>query len=219
MLKAIIFDLDGTLIDSETYYVEGTREWLSKCGIDIDFKTISSIIGKTMEETYSYLSKISGLEEEKVIFENTRYFAETNPLVFSKLIFKDVKKCLSKLKKMKLIICICSMSPREYIKQFVDECELNDYIDYYISGEECSNTKPDPEIYNTTINKLDLLPKEVLIVEDAYSGIKAAKSSGAYVVARNSAKIGVNQKDALYVLEDLKELNTIIMEINNGKHY
>ena len=57
-----------------------------------------------------------------------------------------------------------------------------------------------------------------MIVEDAPSGLKAGKDSGAYVVARNDAKFGLNQEDALYILEDLKELSTIIMEINNGKY-
>ena len=60
--------------------------------------------------------------------------------------------------------------------------------------------------------------KDVLIVEDAPSGLKAGKDSGAYVVARNNAKFGLNQDNALYILEDLKELTTIIMEINNGKY-
>ena len=218
MIKAIIFDLDGTLIDSETFYVDGTREWLLRCGINIDFKTASGIIGKTMEETYDYLSKLSGIDVKEIIKKNTEYFTIINPLVFSEVVFEDVKENLKQLKKNGLKICICSMSPRDYIKEFIEECSLNEYIDYYLSGDECNNTKPDPEIYNKTISELGLSPKEVLVVEDAPSGLQAAKASGAYVVARNDAKFGLNQEDALYILEDLSELSTIIMEINNGKY-
>lgn len=218
MIKAIIFDLDGTLIDSETFYVNGTIEWLSKCGIEVDFKTASGIIGKTMEDTYLYVSKISGLSIKDIEQKNNEYFTITNPLNFKNLLFNDVKKCFAELKRNNYKICICSMSPKEYINKFVNECNLNEYVDIFFSGDECHNTKPDPEIYNKAINELELSPREVLIVEDAYSGIQAGIASGAYVVARNDTKFGINQNDALCILEDLVELNRIIMEINNGKH-
>ena len=218
MIKAVLFDLDGTLIDSESYYVNGTIEWLSKCGVNIDFKMASGIIGKTMEDTYSYLSKITGLDIYTISKENDNYFLNENPLIFINLIFKDVKKCFAELKKQNIYISICSMSTHNYIKQFIDECGLNEYVNNYYSGDDCKNTKPNPEIYIKAINDLKLNNKEILIVEDAPSGLKAGKDSGAYVVARNDAKFGLNQDNALYILEDLKELNTIIMEINTGKY-
>lgn len=218
MIKAVIFDLDGTLFDSESHYVNGTIDWLSSLNINIDFKTGCGIIGKTMDDTYSYIESISGLNRNLIIQKNTEYFSKINPLNFKKALFDDVKPCFKYLKDNNIKICICSMSENNYIKKFINECELNDYVDEYLSGYDCINTKPDPEIYNTMISKLNLDKKEVLIVEDAESGLKAGKNSGAYVVGRNSAKFGFNQKDALCLFEDLKELNTIIMEINNGKY-
>ena len=218
MIKAVLFDLDGTLIDSESYYVNGTIEWLSKCGIHIDFKTGSGIIGKTMDDTYSYIAQISGLDLDTIIKKNTDYFLSQNPLKFKNVIFKDVKNCFEDLKKQNYKIGICSMSPNEYIKQFINECGLSKYVDITYSGDDCKHNKPNPEIYIKAINDLQLNSKDVLIVEDAPSGLKAGIDSGAYVIARNDAKFGLNQDDALYILEDLKELNTIIMEINNGKY-
>lgn len=218
MIKAVLFDLDGTLIDSENYYVNGTIEWLSKLKVNIDFIKASGIIGKTMDDTYSYLQSISGLDRSLIIETNTDYFTNINPLDFNKLLFKDVKPCFEYLKNNGIKICICSMSPKDYIDEFIKECNLEEYVDLYISGDECINTKPDPEIYNKAINLLSLNPKEVLVVEDAPSGLKSGKDSGAYVIARNDAKFGLNQEDALYIFEDLVELNTVIMEINSGKY-
>lgn len=218
MIKAVIFDLDGTLIDSESHYVNGTIEWLSNCGIKTDYFEICKIIGITMEDTYAFIEKYSGLDRSLIIEKNTEYFTKINPLDFRKLLFDDVKQCLINLKKQGIKISICSASPKDYIKQFIDECGLNDYIDSYYSGDECINSKPNPEIYNKAISQLNIKPKDVLIVEDAPAGIESAKGSGAYVVARNDAKFGLNQDDALFIFNDLKELDTIILEINNGKY-
>ena len=171
-----------------------------------------------MEDTYSTIAKFSGLDRSTIIEKNTEYFSKINPLDFNKVLFKDVIPCFKKLKKLNLKLCICSMSPKEYIKKFIDDCHLNEYINEYLSGDECTHTKPDPEIYNNMISKLGLDKKEVLIVEDAESGLTSGKKSGAYVVGRNGAKFGFNQSNALCLFEDLKELSTIIMEINNGKY-
>lgn len=217
-IKAILFDLDGTLFDSETHYVNGTIDWLSRYNVHITFEEASKIIGKTMEETYEIIQKASGLDLDTIIKTNTKYFKEENSIDFNKLLFKDVRPCFSKLHKQGYKICICSMSPANYIKQFIDECNLNEYVDFYISGYDCKHTKPDPEIYNITIDKLKLDRKEVLIVEDATSGLEAGRRSGAYVIGRNDAKFGINQDDAMYVFEDLEELDTIIEEINHGKY-
>ena len=218
MIKAVLFDLDGTLVDSESYYVNGTIKWLSKCGVNIDFKTASGIIGMNMDETYEYISRISGITINKIMEVNENYFSKEDPLIYSEILFKDVQKCFDDLKKHNIKICICSMSPREYVKKFITDCKMNNYIDCFISNDDCKNPKPNPEIYNKAIESLGISPKEAVVVEDAPSGIKAGKDSGAYVVARNGAKFGLNQMDALCILEDLSELSTIIMEINNGKY-
>ena len=218
MIKAILFDLDGTLADSETYYVNGTIKWLSKKGVNIDFKTASGIIGLNMDETYEYISKISGFSKEEIKKVNEDFFSKEDPLKYNEVLFNDVIKCFEELKKQNIKICICSMSPRLYVERFIKECNLNEYIDMYISDDDCRKPKPSPEIYIKAINYLGITPKEAVVVEDAPNGIKAGIGSGAYVIARNGAKFGLNQEGALCILEDLSELFTIIMEINNGKY-
>lgn len=214
----VLFDLDGTLINSENHYVLGTSEWLSNLGISVSFDELCNIIGLTEKETYEYISKVSGLDIDQIKKYNTNYFSKTNPINFKKLLFKDVINCMEYLKSNNIRVGICSMSSKQYIENFIKECSLNAYIDCIISCEECKHQKPNPEIYNKAIELFKVHSDEVLIVEDSTRGIQAAKDSGAFVVARNAKKYGQNQDNALFLFDDLAELNTIIMEINDGKY-
>ena len=64
----------------------------------------------------------------------------------------------------------------------MQKAALESYFEFYISNEDVSKSKPDPQMYQLAINKLNLTPKECLIVEDNENGIKAAKASGAYIM-------------------------------------
>ena len=64
----------------------------------------------------------------------------------------------------------------------MQKASLDKYLDFFLSNEDVKNAKPDPEIYNKAIKRLNLSPKEVLILEDNINGIKAARASGAFVM-------------------------------------
>ena len=68
MLKAVFFDLDGTLMDSEMHYISGTLEWLNDLNIRVSEKDVFNIVGLTMDDTYNYLSKLSGLSYDECVF-------------------------------------------------------------------------------------------------------------------------------------------------------
>ena len=206
MSKAILFDLDGTLIDSESYYVKQTYEFVLKYNDKISIEDIYPIIGLTMEDTYTYVSVLC---HKDITTEYDKHFMD-NPFSFKEVIFPDVRDCLKKLKDNKFIIGICSMSPYGYVKQFVEECDLKDYVDYYIGGDKCKHNKPDPEIYLCALDVLKLNKNDVIVVEDAYSGIEAGKSAGLKVIARDASRFGINQGSADIIIKDLNELIEII---------
>lgn len=210
MLKAILFDLDGTLIDSEEYYKSGTYTWIKRKGIDVNIEDIYSIIGLSIEDTYKKIVEITGLEYDDVKRTNENYFNKECPLDFNEWIFPETKDTFKMLKDKGLKIAICSMSPTFYIKKFGDDTGLSEYIDYYISGEECKNTKPDPEIYLKALKELNILPSEAIVVEDAKSGILAGKAAGIKVIARDASRYKIDQSKADLIIKDLNDLENIL---------
>jgi len=210
MLKAVLFDLDGTLINSEEYYINGTYEWISKLDSEVKREDLFPLIGKDEDSTYKFLEGISGIAYDTCKKENEKYFFVEHPINFKELLFDDVKDTFKYLKEKGLRIAICSMSPYNYIKQFVEECDLTTYVDYYISGADCKHNKPDPEIYLKALDFLHISADEALVVEDAPVGISSGLAAGVRVIARDDSRFKLDQSKAELVLEDLRKLNTII---------
>src|SRR5690606_1643063 len=121
-------------------------------------------------------------------------------------IFKE--KCLPDPKQIEMLnklkkhykLCLCSNSKRKTVEVFLSKSDTASFFDFYLSNEDVSKSKPDPEIYNKAIKMLNLSPQQCLIVEDNFNGIKAAKASGAYVME----------------IKDIREVNyqNIINKIN-----
>lgn len=210
MLKAILFDLDGTLINSEEYYMIGMTNVASLLGKDVPPNVFYSCIGKDMDKTYEIFEKVVGKNKDAWIGIYNDYFQNVDPIDFKKLLFEDVADTFKMVKAKGLKIGICSMSPTYYIEEFVNDCGLNEYVDYYISGEDCVNNKPAPDIYLKALKDLNIKADEALVVEDAKEGICSAILADIKVVARDDSRFNMDQSDALYVYKDLRKLNIII---------
>lgn len=113
---------------------------------------------------------------------------------------------IRELKDRNLKIAIASSSERKEILRMVEECGIASCIDFVISGEECVQSKPDPEIYIRAIKALELLETEVLAVEDSALGIRAAKAAGVTVAALEPRDYYIDQSEADCKVNDLIEI-------------
>lgn len=209
MLKAVFFDLDGTLMDSEMHYISGTVKWLNDLNIRVSEEDVFNIVGLSMDDTYKYLSELSGFSYDECVLYNEKYF-KSHPLNFKKLIYKEVPDVFRGLKNRGLKTAICSMSPLYYIKKFVSDNKLDEYVDYCVSGEDLKHNKPAPDIYLKALEELKLKKEEVIVVEDARSGIDSALAAGLRVVARDASRYHVDQHKASAILSNLNKLIEMI---------
>lgn len=210
MLKAVLFDLDGTLVNSEAYYMKSMVNISKSLGVDAKESDFHICIGKDMDETYRIFEEFVKQPKESWIKQYSEYFSKVDPINFKDLLFDDVIDTFIGIKEKGLKIGICSMSPTSYIEDCVKQCGIDKYVDYYVSGETCNNNKPAPDIYLKALNDLNLKADEALVVEDASTGILSAKSAGIKVVARDDSRFNVDQSEAFQVFKDLKKLLTII---------
>ena len=217
MIKAILFDMDGTLLDSEIHYIEGTYIWMKRKGFKGDIQDLYCLVGKTMDETHLILAKL--LNDKYTIEEiakfNHDYFNYEKPLDFKKYIFDDVFASLKELKELGLKLAICSMSSLKDIDNFINSNNL--VFDLVISGENCKKQKPDPEIYLKALGKLNITSDEAIVIEDSFNGIKASKNANIFTIARKDKRFNIPQEKAGadMFIDDLKDLSKYLKELNN----
>jgi beta-phosphoglucomutase len=183
-IKAVIFDMDGVLIDAKDWHYEALNKALAIFGLNISrHDHLVTFDGLSTGQKLKMLSKSHVLPESLHGFINEMKQQYTMDITHQlcKPIFHH-QYALSKLKENNYQLAVASNSIRNTVKVMMEKSSLVDYLDFYLSNQDVSNGKPDPEIYNLAISKLGLKPKECLIVEDNENGIKAALASGANVL-------------------------------------
>ena len=187
MDKAVIFDMDGVLIDSEPYYFERRMDFFKAKGIQPGSDKFEDYVGNSEKQTW------------KVYLEYKKHHG----IDFQKALRSSVPQVLTKLSEKGLSIGLASSSPRKEINQMLSDCQLEKYFSFTISGEEVKESKPNPEIY--TISRKMLNCPDCLAVEDSTLGIASAKAAGIYTVALKQAFL-MDQREADVVINELEEL-------------
>lgn len=180
-IKAIIFDMDGVLIDAKDWHYESLNKALGLFGHEISrYDHLVTFDGLPTKKKLEMLSLDGGFPKGLHSFVNELKQQYTLDIVYSKCkpIFQH-QYALSRLKTSGYMLAVCSNSIRNTIEIMMEKSELAPYLNFIISNQDVKHGKPDPEMYNKAINKLGLNPSECLIVEDNDNGVKAALASGA----------------------------------------
>lgn len=183
-IKAILFDMDGVLIDAKEWHYEALNKALGLFGIEISmYDHLTTFDGLPTKVKLQILSKRYYLPEELHQFINDVKQSYTAELVYQRChpMFSH-EYALSKLHHNGYRIAVCSNSIRSSIELMMERSMLMPYIDLIISNEDVTNAKPDPEMYQTAIKKFGVKPEECIVVEDNPNGIQAGKASGAAVL-------------------------------------
>lgn len=183
-IKAVIFDMDGVLIDAKDWHYEALNMALGLFGMEISrYDHLVTFDGLPTRKKLEMLSIERGLPEELHDFINALKQQYTMGMVHQKCKPKFYHEfALSKLKSSGYKLAVCSNSIRNSVQVMLDKASLLQYLEFFLSNQDVSKGKPDPEMYVKAINKLGISPKEVMIVEDNEHGIAAAKASGAHVM-------------------------------------
>ena len=183
-IKAIIFDMDGVLIEAKHWHFEALNKALRLFGMEISyFEHIKSFDGLPTKDKLKMLSNVYNLSEKLHPFINKMKQIYTTELIHTRLKPNFTHEfALSRLKNEGYKLALCSNSISKTISLMMQKASLDKYLDFFLSNEDVKNAKPDSEIYNKAIKRLNLSPKEVLILEDNINGIKSARASGAWVM-------------------------------------
>ncbi|ESQ78647.1 HAD family phosphatase [Asticcacaulis sp. YBE204] len=183
MIKAVLFDMDGVLIDAKEWHYETLNSALALLGLNISrTEHLAVYDGLPTKDKLKMLTKVRGLSPKLHDFLNAYKQKLTYQAVIEKCrpVFHH-EYALARLKREGKYLAVCSNSIRATVQSMMEQADLLKYLDFFVSNQDVSKAKPDPEIYLTAINRLGFKPEEVLILEDNDHGIQAARASGAHV--------------------------------------
>ena len=182
-IKAIVFDMDGVLIDAKEWHYEALNRALALFGFSISrYDHLVTFDGLPTSRKLEMLSVERGLPTSLHPFINEMKQHYTMEYVFTRCKPKFVHQyALSRLKSEGYKLALASNSIRNTVDMMMEKADLDQYLDFKLSNQDVVKAKPDPEIYQVAINKLGLLPEECLIAEDNQNGVKAALASGAHL--------------------------------------
>ena len=211
MKKAVIFDLDGTLIDSELFYLKLLLEFLKGKGRVLPFEEACKTVGAHNSPVWENVARAHGgsisgkalRQEYKDEFE--RKFRDRE-LDYSQMQFADVLPVLEKLRADGVRMAIASSSSDKIIRRVVEQQNWERFFPVLVSGDNFRKSKPDPEIYRYTMKQLGTVPEETLVVEDSTYGIEAGKAAGVMVAARRDLRFGFHQEKADCLFDDMREI-------------
>ena len=186
-IKAILFDMDGVLIEAKDWHYESLNQALGVFGMPISrYDHLTNFDGLPTKKKLEMLSLEYGLPVELHSFLNTLKQRFTHEIVQRKCrpLFIH-ENALSKLKSLGYKMAVCSNSVRHSVELMMDKSSLMPYLDLLISNEDVVEGKPSPEMYLKAMSDLDVSPEECLILEDNPNGIRAAKASGGHLMIIN----------------------------------
>lgn len=181
MRRAVLFDMDGVISDTERFYVDGLVEMLGQEGVKVTPAELSDMFGSTQVYIWNKLIDryhLTGKVEEYV--DAVHGIRDRLIREHGLLPMPGVLELIRKLHEAGVLLAVASSSPRETIEHNMEIFGVWDCLDTIVSGVECEKGKPEPEIYLKAAANLGVLPGECVVIEDSTNGVKAGKAAGMY---------------------------------------
>lgn len=203
-IKAVIFDMDGVLIDSEPLWQRAEFEVFSSLGVTVTkemaamTKTMTTAeVAKFWHEKFPWTDSTLEMTEQQVVTKVTELITKEG------LGMSGIKHYIETLKSEGFKIGLATNSPASIIPVVLEKLNITHLFDGFSSSDDEEKGKPDPAVYLTTSKKLGVAPINCIAIEDSYSGIKAAKSTGMLAVAfTNDNSNGVDASLADFIIDN-----------------
>lgn len=182
MMQALIFDMDGLLIDSERLYFECQRELAREYGREADEEIFWKMMGRKPLEAVSIFC-----QELDLSIPPHQLLRRRDELMIEKMkndlrLLPGIPEILAACRPV-FRMAVATGAPAKFLNLVLDRFGLRDQFDVLVSSDEIDRGKPDPEIYLITANRLGVDPGDCAVLEDSSNGALAAKRAGCYVIA------------------------------------
>lgn len=214
MIKALVFDMDGVIIDSEPIHIDLTVQVLRDVGAEPHPDEIYEFIGVRNEEMWTTLISRHGIKESvgqllerQKAYKIERFFdSRLEPI-------DGIPDLIQKACSLGMKIALATSSPRYFAEHVLKNVGILSYFDALVTADDISHSKPDPEIYLKAARALNLEPGMCVAIEDAYLGIQSARGAGMKCIAFKNPHSG--EQDTTYanfVVSSIREIE--LMDLN-----
>ena len=201
--KAILFDMDGLLVDTEGIYIESERELAAEFEKVLSDLTIQKMMGHTPRESLAILAKDLGLtvEPEELVLRRDaivrrRLTAGVRPMPGAREILEAFQK---------FPLGLATGNTRDFMDRMLLDVGFREFFSVFRTSENVSRGKPDPQIYREAAKALGFSPEECVALEDSENGARSAKSAGCYTVAVPSVHTAKQTFPVDFIARDLFE--------------
>ena len=210
-LEAVLFDMDGVIIDSEPLWTEAERQLLARRRLEYAPQLKTAMMGRDAKEAVALLLSYYKLREDidDVIAERNQLIAE---------LFKEnlqavphVLDLLKSVRDLRIKTGLVSSSPRRLVELAVDKLEIAALFDITLSGEQVTRGKPAADIYLTAAGRLEVDPENCLVIEDAPLGVAAAKDAGMCCLAITTSATEMELTAADMVVRSFAEVDVELL--------
>jgi len=207
--EAVIFDMDGVLIDSEPIHVQIEKNLFNRLGIEVSDAVHHSYMGASNEYMYADLrlrfklsETISQLIERDELYRSD-YFSGLDSIPLN----KGLIHLLNEIKSAGLKMAVATSSSPKIATILLNKCGIASLFDTIVTTAEAGKSKPSPEVYLLAAQKIGVSPGNCIVFEDSPNGLKAAKSAGMYcVVIQSDHRIIRELTKADYFIKSFTEI-------------
>ena len=209
MVKGVIFDMDGVLVDNREAHIEAFVVFCKRYGVDIRNVDLSWMYGKGNDEI------IPNLIPEAAKKYDIKALSDEKEAIYREIYTKTIKPVpgliplLEDLHKNGIKCAVGSSAPVENVDFVIDTLKIRRFFSAFVNGDMVAKAKPDPEIYLKSLAKLGLPASECIVMEDSFAGIESARKAGIKVIAlatTNSAE-ALEKADVEMIIPDFSQIN------------
>ncbi len=201
---AVIFDMDGVLVDTEPFYFESNYALFRKLGFSVAAEDYVHFVGSSARGMWSTLKRRFRLSQDVSELIELEYRAHTERIAALNVLepIPGIITLLDRLTAAGAVIGLASSSPRAVIDLTLEKSNLTPYFPVRVSGEEVTHGKPHPDIFLEAAARLNVLPGKCLVIEDSPRGVAGAQAAGMPTVGFRNPHSGDQDLSAADLLVD-----------------
>ncbi|KPH71405.1 MULTISPECIES: HAD family phosphatase [Oceanobacillus] len=177
MIKAVIFDFDGLIIDTETAWYDAFRETMELYNVELPLEKFVTSIGSNDIALFQYFKEQLGERYNPEEIQNKADSIHKDKMT-SPQARDGVRDYLKEAKELNYKIALATSSTKEWVTHYLKELNLLQYFDVLITQDDVENVKPEPDLYLKAIEALNISPKEAVAFEDSLNGLTSALTAG-----------------------------------------